>query len=99
MAILATLGTWAVKAKYRSKAGTSSKEIQLSKIEGAVTGLGMRFTLGTLLLSTSEDPRRREAINGPSLGGDQERDTVMQSTNSIVIRRMDEWDERVLAKR
>ena len=42
MPILATLGTWAVK----TVGGHLLSGNGVSKLEGAVTGLGMRFTLG-----------------------------------------------------
>ena len=59
MAILATLGTWAAK----TVGGHLLSGNGVSKIEGAVTGLGMRFILGFGSALYLKDPAVREAIN------------------------------------
>ena len=59
MPILATLGTWAVK----TVGGHLLSGNGVSKLEGAVTGLGMRFTLGFGSALYFTQPTVREAIN------------------------------------
>ena len=58
MPILATLGTWAVK----TVGGHLLSGNGVSKLEGAVTGLGMRFTLGFGSALYFTQPTVRDAI-------------------------------------
>ena len=59
MPILATLGVWAVKAV----GGHLLSGGPVSKLESAVTGLGMRFTLGFLTALYFTEPTVRHAID------------------------------------
>ena len=59
MPILATLGVWAVKAV----GGHLLSGGPVSKLESAVSGLGMRFTLGFGTALYFTEPPVRKAIN------------------------------------